>query len=195
LDGNIQIGLGGGDYQHVRLGGGNSDGFLYGSFPRFGDAIHLGYNYYADAGGTHRVNNTGGATSRISVGYGYIGLGTGGVNTAPTTDRLVVGTTSVTVTGTFNNNSDRNAKQAIEPINPSQILDQVLALPLSQWSYKTDPATRHLGPMAQDFHAAFNVGTDDKHIAPLDEAGVALAAIQGLNQKVESGKQKARWKS
>jgi hypothetical protein len=39
--------------------------------------------------------------------------------------------------------------------------------------------------MAQDFHAAFNVGTDDKHIAVVDEGGVALAAIQGLNQKLE----------
>ena len=47
--------------------------------------------------------------------------------------------------------------------------------------------TEHLGPMAQDFHAAFGLnGADDKHIATVDEGGVALAAIQGLNQKVEA---------
>jgi hypothetical protein len=45
--------------------------------------------------------------------------------------------------------------------------------------------------MAQDFYAAFAVGTDERHIAPIDEGGVALAAIQGLNEKVESGKRKA----
>ena len=39
-------------------------------------------------------------------------------------------------------------------------------------------------PTAQDFYSIFNVGTDDKHIAPIDEGGVALAAIQGLNQKL-----------
>jgi cell division protein FtsB len=40
--------------------------------------------------------------------------------------------------------------------------------------------------MAQDFHAAFQVnGADDTHINIGDEAGVALAAIQGLNQKLE----------
>jgi hypothetical protein len=39
--------------------------------------------------------------------------------------------------------------------------------------------------MAQDFHAAFGLGTDDKHIATVDADGVALAAIQGLNQKLE----------
>ena len=47
-----------------------------------------------------------------------------------------------------------------------------------------DAATRHIGPMAQDFYSAFNIGTDDKHIALIDEGGVALAAIQGLNQKL-----------
>jgi len=34
--------------------------------------------------------------------------------------------------------------------------------------------------MAQDFHTAFSVGEDDKHIATVDADGVALAAIQGL---------------
>jgi len=28
-----------------------------------------------------------------------------------------------------------------------------------------DASSRHLGPMAQDFYAAFGVGLDDKHIA------------------------------
>jgi hypothetical protein len=45
--------------------------------------------------------------------------------------------------------------------------------------------------VAQDFYAAFNVGPDDKHIATVDADGVALAAIQGLNQKVETGSQKS----
>ena len=92
--------------------------------------------------------------------------------------------TGVTVYGTFNNFSDRNAKQDFAPVSPSQILDKVAQLPVSEWSYKVDAATRHIGPVAQDFYSVFNIGTDDKHIAPIDEGGVALAAIQGLNQKV-----------
>ena len=39
--------------------------------------------------------------------------------------------------------------------------------------------------MAQDFKAAFGLGDSDTGIATVDEGGVALAAIQGLNQKVE----------
>jgi len=67
-------------------------------------------------------------------------------------------------------------------------------LPISQWSFKGDPQITHLGPMAQDFHAAFGLGTDDRHIATVDADGVALAAIQGLNQKLEreNAKLKAR---
>ena len=40
--------------------------------------------------------------------------------------------------------------------------------------------------MAQDFHAAFGLGTDERHIATVDADGVALAAIQGLNEKLEA---------
>jgi hypothetical protein len=39
--------------------------------------------------------------------------------------------------------------------------------------------------MAQDFHAVFGFGQDDKHIALVDADGVALAAIQALHQIIE----------
>jgi hypothetical protein len=41
--------------------------------------------------------------------------------------------------------------------------------------------------MAQDFHEAFGVGRDERHITTVDADGVALAAIQGLNEKVDDG--------
>ena len=42
----------------------------------------------------------------------------------------------------------------------------------------------NIGPMAQDFKAAFYPGRDDKSITTLEYDGVELAAIQGLNQKL-----------
>jgi hypothetical protein len=51
-----------------------------------------------------------------------------------------------------------------------------------EWRYKNQPDELHLGPVAQDFYAAFGLGGDDKHIATVDEGGVALAAIQGLSR-------------
>ena len=42
-----------------------------------------------------------------------------------------------------------------------------------------------MGPMAQDFSAAFGLGIDDKHVSPMDMAGVSLAAVQALNEVVQ----------
>src|SRR5208282_2224695 len=88
------------------------------------------------------------------------------------------------ITGNINFSSDRNVKQGFQPVDSRSVLEKVSQLPVQTWSYTNDPGTQHLGPMAQDFYAAFHVGADDRHIAVVDEGGVALAAIQGLNQKL-----------
>ena len=83
--------------------------------------------------------------------------------------------------------SDRNAKENFRAIDPQEILAKVAALPVLDYNLKSQTNTiRHLGPMAQDFAAAFHLGEDDKHITTIDADGVALAAIQGLNLKLET---------
>lgn len=89
------------------------------------------------------------------------------------------------VNGTFVSASDRHLKENFKPVDAQEVLKKVVRLPLSEWNYRDDPSSRHVGPMAQDFHAAFGVGPDDKHITTVDADGVALAAIQGLNDKLE----------
>ena len=49
---------------------------------------------------------------------------------------------------------------------------------------------RHIGPMAQDFYAAFGVGGDDTSISTVDADGVSLAAIQGLYQMIQEKDQR-----
>ena len=57
-------------------------------------------------------------------------------------------------------------------------------MPIREWSYRAeDPAVRHFGPTAQDFHAAFGLGGSDKAISTVDADGVALLAIQALEQR------------
>ncbi|MEM6455355.1 MAG: tail fiber domain-containing protein [Acidobacteriota bacterium] len=91
------------------------------------------------------------------------------------------------ISGTLTEMSDRNQKTSIEAVDPSQVLDSVLTLPISTWTYiKGDPEVQHLGPMAQDFHALFGLGEGETSIATIDVAGVALAAIQGLDEKVQA---------
>lgn len=85
----------------------------------------------------------------------------------------------------LNITSDRNAKEQFKPVNTRDVLDKVAAMPITEWQYKQQADSRHIGPMAQDFRDAFTLGQDEKHISVVDEGGVALAAIQGLNQKVD----------
>lgn len=91
----------------------------------------------------------------------------------------------LTTGGAWTNGSSRAFKEAFAAVDPLAILDKVLALPLSTWRYKGSLEGAHLGPMAEDFSAAFGLGGDDQHIATVDADGVALAAIQGLNEKLE----------
>ena len=82
--------------------------------------------------------------------------------------------------GTWTNNSDRDSKVELKGVDSASILTKVASLPISTWRYKVEKDQIHLGPMAQDFRAAFGLGMDEKHIATIDEDGVALAAIQAL---------------
>lgn len=89
------------------------------------------------------------------------------------------------VNGIVASASDRNLKENFSAVNGKTVLAKVVSLPLTAWNYKADDRkTRHVGPMAQDFKRAFGVGSDDKFITTVDASGVALAAIQGLNQKL-----------
>jgi len=88
--------------------------------------------------------------------------------------------------GTLTQNSDRNAKQDIVPVDPAEVLDTLRDLDVSEWSYIDDPGTRHIGPMAQDFSALFDVGASDTGISSIDTCGVALAAVKGLQQELDA---------
>lgn len=109
----------------------------------------------------------------------------GSATGAPTT-KLEVGGEITCVA--VNITSDRNAKEQIKPVNSREVLAKVAALPITEWQYKAQGDARHIGPMAQDFREAFALGRDEKHITSVDADGVALAAIQGLNEIVQEKK-------
>ena len=82
--------------------------------------------------------------------------------------------------------SNRNAKTDIGPVDASDVLERIRKLPITTWTFKAGPKGRHVGPMAQDFHASFGLnGEDDTHINLADAAGVSLVAIQELNKRLK----------
>ncbi len=151
-----------------------------------GNAIRFGY-YTGGEGnliaGPSRVGiATGDMVERISIpqSTGNIGIGT----MTPSQKLHVIG--NILASGTITPNSDRNAKTDFKPVDSVKILEQVTELPIQQWRFKAEPErVKHVGPMAQDFCATFGLGEITNGIATVDADGVALAAIQGLNQKVE----------
>jgi hypothetical protein len=89
--------------------------------------------------------------------------------------------------GTWASLSDQTLKENLAAVDVLAVLDALVSIPVSTWNYiSQDDAIRHMGVMAQDFYAAFGVGEDERHITTIDADGVAFAAIQGLNAKLES---------
>ena len=86
--------------------------------------------------------------------------------------------------GAWNNLSDKNTKENFALVDGEDLLRRLRKVPISTWNYKTQGAkVRHMGPMAQDFAAAFNIGEDNRHISTIDPDGVALAGIQALDTR------------
>ena len=95
----------------------------------------------------------------------------------------------VTAGGTWTNGSSRAFKEGFERVDSVQVLARVTALPIGRWRYRDSQEGEHLGPVAEDFHAAFGLGGDERYIATIDADGVALAAIQGLHEIVVEQRQ------
>ena len=109
---------------------------------------------------------------------------TGGVSFVTGIDSLGNWTAGVSMPaggGSWSSISHREAKENFSTIDVRDVLERLSTLPVTGWNYKAQGREiRHIGPTAQEFYEAFQVGEDDRHITTVDADGVALAAIQGL---------------
>ena len=95
----------------------------------------------------------------------------------------------LSVGGTWTNASDINLKENIEVVDGNSILNKIANLSITKWRYK-GTNEYHIGPMAQDFKAAFDLGNDDKSISTIDPSGVSLIAVQELLKEIEQLKKR-----
>ncbi|MDD4976131.1 MAG: tail fiber domain-containing protein, partial [Bacteriovorax sp.] len=96
-----------------------------------------------------------------------------------------------TATGVLQGASSRAWKENFTALKKPEILQKINRLNISRWNYKTEGAgITHIGPIAEDWAQEFGTGEDNKHIALIDEAGVALAGVQGLSQEQDQLKKK-----
>jgi hypothetical protein len=95
----------------------------------------------------------------------------------------------VTAGGTWTNGSSRTFKDRFVNLDKHEVLEKVLGLSVTGWHYKgTDEY--HIGPVAEDFFAAFDTGLSNQYLAAGDMGGVALVSVQALAERVESLEQK-----
>ena len=105
------------------------------------------------------------------------------------------GTGTCTYTGGsgWNCSSDKNLKKNLVPVDSDALLEHLAALPMFEYSMKGDSTSaRYVGPTAQDFMAAFHLGSDDKLINTANAQGVALAAAKQLYEKVKEDEEKVK---
>lgn len=162
---------------------------------------YAGFHFEAEPGGyfvLHGLYNTGGALdydNLLTVNYSHGFLGYFAFNGNTYSGPITVGNPGdgrgngayVSTGGVWTNASSKSFKEDFGNVDVSAVLDKLVALPIQTWFYKSAHAEGpHMGPFAEDFAQHFGLGNDEKHISTVDESGVALAAIQGLNRKVEN---------
>lgn len=142
------------------------------------NSIAIGTNLYNGSNNTTAIGNSSVTTTLLN-------------GASSSSYALMVGTNSsngngayLTKGGTWTNASDRNLKEDFTVLNGTDILKKVSQLDITKWKYK-GTNEYHIGPMAQDFYALFNVGEDNRRISSIDPSGVALAAIKQLNDLVQ----------
>lgn len=83
--------------------------------------------------------------------------------------------------------SDRNRKENFLSVDGEDLLVRLRGVPVTTWSYLSQDRTiRHMGPMAQDFHAAFGLGESELLINSVDADGVNMAAVQALEARTSA---------
>lgn len=89
--------------------------------------------------------------------------------------------------------SDRNRKENVVWLDGEDVLRRLRGVPVASWNYigiETD--ARNIGPMAQDWHAAFPLNSDSLTINQADFDGVNLAAIRALERRTSEQAERIR---
>lgn len=91
---------------------------------------------------------------------------------------IPAGGTTITCT------SSRTTKTNFGQIGGEDVLSRIATMPIMTWSFIEEPGNvKHVGPFAEDFYAAFGLGSDDKAIAIQDVGGINMLAIQALERR------------
>jgi hypothetical protein len=152
----------------------------YGSQANVDYSFALGYNALANHTGAFVWADSTGVYLTSSAANEFSALASGGVRFFTSAD-LSTGVTLSAGGSGWIAVSDVNKKENFADVSGEEVLSKVATMPVTSWNYKTqDESIRHIGPTAQDFKAAFNLGESAVGINSIDIDGVNLAAVKAL---------------
>jgi hypothetical protein len=150
---------------------------------RASSSTHSGTFVWGDESTTDSVRNQADNEFRIRAAGGIALRTTKFANTAPG----VGGATGCDLpagSGSWSCASSRYVKENFADVDGEDVLSKVSAMPVTTWNYIAEgKQVRHMGPVAQDFYAAFGLGTDSASVGMIDINGVSLAAIKALEER------------
>jgi len=145
--------------------------------------VALGTRAVAGRGSFVFADNLTGAPPLTAGTHQFLARATGGV-TFITNGASTTGVHVVAGGSQWLSLSDVRSKHRFRELDGDDVLTRIAAMPVTEWSYKAQSdAIRHIGPTAQDFHAAFGLGEDPLRIGTLDADGVALAGVKALEAR------------
>ncbi len=113
----------------------------------------------------------------------FVARGCGGIRFF-TTQNLSSGVEVAAGGGSWSSISDRNRKENFLAMDGEEVLRRLRGVPVTTWNYRTqDRSIRHMGPVAQDFRAAFGLGESELLINTVDIDGVNLAGVKALDAR------------
>lgn len=177
----------GGDFSLAGGGATNADGYASTALGFFAEATTAapGSFVYGDAS----TQAAGGFVRSISPNQ-FLVRASGGVvfwSSPATVYPTSPGVILFTNTSAWSSLSDVNSKENFGDLADEEVLSRIARMPVRQWNYKAQGAAiRHMGPTAQDFHAAFGLGEDPRRISTIDADGVALAAVRALEARTRA---------
>ncbi len=158
----------------------------------FGNDIRLSYAAAVAIGNGNPANEAGFVTGGTTI------IGTAGLRVYSNSN-YNAGVTLAMGGGAWASISDRKMKENITEISNKTILDKIMSVPVTEWTYLSqkvdsmnkyapegihyDKAPVHIGPMAQDFSEIFGYGEFKDKITTSDIDGVMFSGIQALAEE------------
>ncbi len=119
-------------------------------------------------------------SNAIIIRNGRIGLGV----TNPTAPLQLANGASCSTGGVWTNASSKDLKQDIEQVSTSEARETLRALNPVSYTYKADPAERHVGFIAEEVPES--VATNSRRaLSPMDFVGVLTKVVQDQDQQLQ----------